>query len=303
MQKKCETCGDNYNAKRNKQKYCSTECQYMAYSVKKVDRVKTKCLYCSNEFDTLPNKLENGKSKYCSRKCKDTHQKELYLKDGNPVYGNKHTNEWKSETSARVKDLWETDEFRSKVSSGQERYFEENGFWCGTDDESLKKRELTFLGRYGVNNISEIKEIRTKADETCLRKYGKTSFELLLLGCKNNKGTSIEVKISKILIESDIKFETQFEINFNKTFRLYDFYLPELNLLIEADGDYWHGNPNKFKILNEVQLLNKNNDVFKNNLAKENGYNLIRFWETDIKKKNFKFKLFNELKKYGKKED
>ncbi len=52
-----------------------------------------------------------------------------------------------------------------------------------------------------------------------------------------------------------------------------------------------------------VQLLNKNNEVFKNNLAKENGYNLIRFWETDIKKKNFKFKLFNELKKYGKKED
>jgi very-short-patch-repair endonuclease len=260
-------------------------------------------LYCGNEFNTLPNKLETGKSKYCSRECKDIHQKELYLKDGNPVYGNKHTNEWKSEASTRVKDLWETDEFRSKVSSGQERYFEKNGFWCGADDESLKKRELTFLGRYGVNNISEIKEIRTKADETCLRKYGKTSFELLLLGCKNNKGTSIEVKISKILIESDIKFETQYEINFNKTFRLYDFYLPELNLLIEADGDYWHGNPNKFKTLNEVQLLNKNNDVFKNELAKENGYNLIRFWETDIKKKNFKFKLFNELKKYGKKED
>lgn len=140
MQKKCETCNNDYNAKRKKQKYCSRECQYKKYRGEKLDRVKTKCLYCDNEFDTLPNKLETGKSKYCSRECKDIHQKELYLKDGNPVYGNKHTNEWKSEASVRVRDLWETDEFRSKVSSGQERFFEENGFWCGNDEESLSKK-------------------------------------------------------------------------------------------------------------------------------------------------------------------
>lgn len=30
------------------------------------------------------------------------------------------------------------------------------------------------------------------------------------------------------------------------------------------------------------------------------GLNLIRFWETDIKKKNFKYILFNKLKEYGK---
>ena len=66
-------------------------------------------------------------------------------------------------------------------------------------------------------------------------------------------------------------------------------------MLIEADGDYWHSNPNKFIELNEVQLINKTNDKFKNKLAEEKGFNLIRFWETDIKKKNFKFKLRKKL--------
>jgi len=307
MQKKCETCGNNYNAKRNKQKYCSRECQYKSYKVRKVDRVKVKCLYCDNEFDTLPNKIKTGKSKYCSRGCKDNHQKELYLKDGNPVYGNKHTNEWKEWNSERLKKLWCSETHRDNVRRGQERFFEENGFWYGTDEESLRKRENTFLKKYGVKNISEISEIRDKADNSCLKKYGKTSFELLLEGRKNNKGTSIEIKIGKLLMELDIKFETQFNIYYNdKNFRCYDFHLSDYNLLIEADGDYWHANPNKYKeigLLTEVQKLNIENDKFKTELANENGYNLVRFWETDIKKKNFKFKLINEIKKYGKKEN
>ena len=54
-------------------------------------------------------------------------------------------------------------------------------------------------------------------------------------------------------------------------------------------------------ILNEVQSINKINDIFKNELAKENGFSLIRFWETDIKKKNFKFNLMNKIKQYAKK--
>ncbi len=119
---------------------------------------------------------------------------------------------------------------------------------------------------------------------------------------KNKEGTNIEQKIVKLLIDNNIKFETQFDVFYDdKKCKIYDFYLKEFNLLIEADGDYWHSNPNKFIKLNKVQLINKINDKFKNELAKEKGFNLIRFWETDIKKKNFKFKLLNEIKKYGKK--
>lgn len=298
---KCKIC----NKETKNKVYCSTECQYSGYRVKKVDRVITNCVFCDKEFEVLPNKLKNGKTKYCSRKCKDTHQKELYISDGNPAYGKKHSEESKKIKSEMMTELWKSDDHKEKVRNGQERFLEENGFWWGWSEESIKKRNMTNIDRYGSECILGLKEYRTLFDKICLEKYGKTTAKIMLDSLKNSKGTSIEVKIGSLLIENNIKFETQYEVIYDDTYKLYDFYLIEYNLLIEADGDYWHGNPIKFnkESLNEVQINNIENDNLKNEIAKKNGYNLIRFWETDIKKKNFKFKLFNEIKKYGKKEN
>ena len=61
----------------------------------------------------------------------------------------------------------------------------------------------------------------------------------------------------------------------------YDFKIKNINLLIEIDGDYWHGGPGvekHFYKLDEVKI----NDQIKNQLASENGYSLIRIWESDI---------------------
>jgi G:T-mismatch repair DNA endonuclease (very short patch repair protein) len=299
---KCKTC----NKETKNKVYCSTECQYSGYKVKKVNRVITNCIFCSGKFETLPNKLENGKSKYCSRVCKDSHQKQLYSNDGNPLYGKKVSEESKKMKSEMMTELWKSDSHKEKVRNGKERFFEENGFWCGSDEDSINKRKKTMLERYGVDNISKLPETINKRDKTCLEKYGKTSIEILKHYSWGGKDTRIELKISKILIENDIKFETQYDIYYDENkFKSYDFYLPKYNLLIEADGDYWHGNPIKFnkESLNEVQLKNIENDNLKNKIASENSYNLVRFWECDIMRKGFKYKLFNVLKEYGKKED
>lgn len=292
----CKIC-----TKETKNKtYCSEKCQYQGYRKLKVERIECECLYCQKTFKDRQNKIDNGK-KYCSRVCKDNHQKELYLKEGNPIYGNVHTDEWKNEATIRVKKLWETENFRNKVAVGQEKFFEENGFWAGTDEKSRIKRIETNIERFGVACVLSLPSQQKNKEEKCLEKYGKTSIEIMREGLRKSKGTNIEQKICKLLIDYDIKFETQFDIiydNNTKHFKTYDFYLKDFNLLIEADGDYWHGNPVKFSNLNETQLLSKKNDIIKNNLAIEMGYNLIRFWENDIKRKDFKFKLIKELKKY-----
>jgi len=295
---KCKIC-----QKETKNKvYCSIKCQHIGYKEIKVNRVKENCLYCKNEFETLPNKLENGK-KYCSRICKDSHQKELYLKEGNPVFNIKHSDEWKEHHSIRMKKIWRNDEHKEKVKIGHEKFFNDNGFWMGTDEESCLKKNETNLDKYGAECILSVKEFREIANNTCLLKYGKTSFQLMREGLKKTKGTNIEIKISNILIENKIKFQTQYDVYYGNKFKTYDFYLIELNLLIEADGDYWHVNPikyNELSILTEIQIKNKENDEFKNKLALEKGYNLERFWEMEIKKKNFKFLLANVIKKYKK---
>ena len=66
--------------------------------------------------------------------------------------------------------------------------------------------------------------------------------------------------------------------------KFYDFIIPELNLIVEVDGDYYHGKKkDKHGRLNEIQKRNMKNDQYKNKLAIKNGYNIIRFWGSDIR--------------------
>jgi very-short-patch-repair endonuclease len=71
--------------------------------------------------------------------------------------------------------------------------------------------------------------------------------------------------------------------NIKSKIRLYDFYLPEKNILIECDGDYWHSLPE-----------NVENDLFKDELAKKQNFKLIRFPEYIIKSDSFESDVFTK---------
>lgn len=72
------------------------------------------------------------------------------------------------------------------------------------------------------------------------------------------------------------------------------------DLLIEIDGDYYHGNPEKYKNedLSPMQKHNKFIDKLKTQWAGLNCITLIRFWENDIR--NNPQKIIDELSKYVK---
>jgi G:T-mismatch repair DNA endonuclease (very short patch repair protein) len=85
--------------------------------------------------------------------------------------------------------------------------------------------------------------------------------------------------------------------------KIFDIFIPTINLLIEYNGDYWHCNPNKY--LSDYFNHKKNKtakeiweyDLNKLYLAKNNGYNCLVIWESDYKKnKNIILKL---IKDYG----
>lgn len=79
--------------------------------------------------------------------------------------------------------------------------------------------------------------------------------------------TSIEIKMAEELKSRDIKYEEQYRVGIFTA----DFYLPEYDIIIECDGDYWHNLP-------EV----KTRDKSKNAYIKACGYSLYRFWEHEI---------------------
>lgn len=93
------------------------------------------------------------------------------------------------------------------------------------------------------------------------------------------KMTWPEREFKKLLKELKVKFEVQKVVG-NKIF---DFYIPHVNMLIEIDGDYWHGNKEKFTVLNGLQEKAIRNDVFKDGLAAGLGFSLERVWENDLK--------------------
>lgn len=70
----------------------------------------------------------------------------------------------------------------------------------------------------------------------------------------------------------------------NKLIYAYDYLLKDTNILIECDGDFWHGNlsTGKYENLSHIQEQNQINDIYKTALAQKAGYFLFRFWEYEI---------------------
>lgn len=91
--------------------------------------------------------------------------------------------------------------------------------------------------------------------------------------------TSIEKKVYEELKDRGLLFETQKLINGKF---IVDAYIPSLNLIIEADGDYWHSLP---------KIVKK--DKAENAYLTKCGFDLLRLSEMEINNNNFKEKLPN----------
>jgi len=61
-----------------------------------------------------------------------------------------------------------------------------------------------------------------------------------------------------------------------------DAFVESKNLVIQFDGDYWHGNPEKFKTLDARQAKRKRLDLSQDAYIKKAGKNIIRFWGSEI---------------------
>ncbi|MFD1850605.1 endonuclease domain-containing protein [Oceanobacillus bengalensis] len=90
--------------------------------------------------------------------------------------------------------------------------------------------------------------------------------------------TNIERILENYLQE--IKVDYQYSFILEK--RQFDFVLKEFNIIIECDGDYWHANPKFYPKPANWQIERIKIDKVKNEIAKKNGYRIIRFWEDDI---------------------
>lgn len=221
-------------------------------------------------------KFENstkGYKQFCSCKCaaNSDEKKDKVIKTLKNKYGDNITN---------ISQL----DFvkKSKEKTFLERYGNVNPLVAF--DKQIKE---TLLKNYGVLNASysnEIKEkisksnrlisktAKIKRKETLLKEYGVNNACYLKSKIKDSK---YESELRNLLGGVKLKIE-------NMEFNIH---IPNTKILIEVDGEYYH--PNIIYDLDITQLNTVLNDIKKSNIAKSNGYELLRI-RKDEKIKNIK---------------
>jgi len=128
-------------------------------------------------------------------------------------------------------------------------------------EETKRKMSIIRKGR------TFSKEHRKKLSESHIQ--GITSGRIKLKCIYRD--TTIEITMGEILTKLNIKFIPQC---FIKEVRCYaDFFLPNNNILIECDGDFWHNSDKQ-----------KRKDINRDLRASFAGYKTLRFWEHEINK-------------------
>ena len=128
-------------------------------------------------------------------------------------------------------------------------------------------------------------DCRNKCEEWKLNSVIKGN----LVQLNSKKLNNLELLGNNILDEIGIEYQTQVLIC--EKF-VVDVFIPSCNLIIQWDGDYWHG----FKeIKDERQRKRSNLDKSQDSYMKKVGYKVIRFWEHEVKKE--KEKVIENIRK------
>lgn len=152
--------------------------------------------------------------------------------------------------------------------------------------ETGKKSNLL---KYGVENVAQIPEIAEKISKSHLKLQSKYSYEERLINTQKARESckyesSLELRIQSILDSLLIEYtRNRFLGNYN-----FDFIFKN-KIILEIQGDYWHGNPNKYKE-NDILFGGKtakmiwNKDLKKKEFVEKRGFKIFYLWETDINK-------------------
>jgi very-short-patch-repair endonuclease len=158
--------------------------------------------------------------------------------------------------------------------------------------QSISKRNTGNPKIMGTNNPAKRTEVREKISKTRIERgvakghnnpmFGKAHTEEALRKIFDKRSmTRPEQQLKEILEELHITYKSQFFINTGDRTFSYDFYLPDHNIIIEVDGDYWHGGPGVSKYWHGVEVT-KETDILKDSVAQERGYTIIRLWESQL---------------------
>lgn len=135
--------------------------------------------------------------------------------------------------------------------------------------QSVSAKKRTIHGHTGRKHSKQTKE-----------KLRQNTLQMIKDGKYKHTQTKPHKKCKELLDVLDISYEEEKLVDIWS----FDFYIPEYNLYIEIDGDYFHSNPKLYPNgpVTNTQKINHYRDSKKNNYCRKHTLKLIRFWESDI---------------------
>ncbi len=145
---------------------------------------------------------------------------------------------------------------------------------CGIEFEtSLERQKFHLRSCYDLYR-KESNDFSQKRRELTVKQLSSKNWKF--------KKTSIEVAIGDELERVGLNYQSNVPLC---KIGVVDFYLPDYDIIIQCDGDYWHNRP-------EV----KQRDVTQDLVYSFNSYKVFRFWEHEIKESPKK--CINKVLKY-----
>lgn len=186
---------------------------------------------------------------------------------GKWMLGRKLSDKTKKKLSEIHKGHFVSEETRMKISGANSG--EHNGMFGVHHNECVRKKISDASKRMWLNDhFREVQfEIRGGTDFKKSARKGA-----LIASFKIGKYDTVpERKVAVILKDLDVKFIHPYSVwNINHAYAA-DFFIPEINLIIEVDGVYWHNYP-----------VGREIDKIRDEELKRVGYNVSRIWEVDI---------------------
>ena len=230
-------------------------------------------------------KMRDNKGYNHKKDCKCTFcSGESWFKKGHKsgMYGKKHTK--KTKQIIRETKMGEKNPMFNKIFSKEHRkkLVENNPhYWKDKKRSETTKQKISdkLVGRkLSVKHKENIKKNNCKYWKG--KKRDERTRQILIEWRKKNvfpiKDTKIEIKIQNFLKQLQIPFFTHQYMKIEHGYQC-DFFIPSMNLVIEADGDYWHKYPTGREIdhIRTSELLSK-------------GFKILRLWECEINNMSIK---------------
>jgi very-short-patch-repair endonuclease len=218
-----------------------------------------KCLFCNNEFETRPRFKD-----YCSQACKNPNNRPGHTPWNKGLQMSEEFKQTKMNLEGLAKG-WGWNKGIPNEVARQRMLGENNPNWGG--GISRKRQKTGSLSHPGKTNGMWNKKHTDEVKEICRQAKIKNMKD----GVYASSVSRGEKELLEKLREKFGEVIHQFTVpNYH---RVYDMYVPSLNLIVEYDGDYWHRE--------EKYLLKDSRDTAK---AIKRGFKIFRYWESTVKK-------------------